>query len=323
MRCIPTFSLALMLTAMLQPLAQAQTATYPAKPLRLIAPFSTGPTQIVAHIVSELLSRPLGQPVVVDYRPGAGGNIGADIAARSVPDGYTLVILNTSHGTNAGSPKGLTYDLIKDFAPISLVATVSNVITVHPSLPAKTLKELASLVRNSPGKITYGSAGVGSSTHLAAALFASINQVRLLHVPYKGSTSAMTNILTGEVDMVVATVPSAMPFINAGRLRGLAILDARRVPLLPQIPTSVEASMPELLLSSWYGVAAPAGTRSDIIDRLHRNLSESMQTAEAKQRLAKAAMDAANSTPVEFSSHIKAEVARWTKVIREQNIQIN
>jgi tripartite-type tricarboxylate transporter receptor subunit TctC len=311
------------LTMALQPLAYSQTITFPSKPLRLIAPFPTGPTQIMAHLVSEVLAKPIAQPVVVDYRPGAGGNLGAEIAARSLPDGYTLVILNTSHGTSSGAPKALSYDLVKDFAPISLAATVSNLITVHPSLPVKSLKELASLARASPGKIAYGSAGVGSSTHLAPELFASINKVKLLHVPYKGVTSAMTNILAGEVDTVVATVPSAMPFINTGRLRGLAILGTRRVVQLPQLPTSVEAGMPDLLLSSWYGVAAPAGTRTDIVERLNRHLSEGMQTSEIKQRLAKVGMDATSSTPVEFSDHIKAKVARWTRVIREQNIQLN
>lgn len=318
-----SIALILLLTVTLQPRAYSQTVTYPSKPLRIIAPFPTGPTQIMAHLVSEVMAKPIGQPVVVDYRPGAGGNLGAEIAARSLPDGYTLVILNTSHGTNSGAPNALGYDLVKDFAPISLAATVSNLITVHPSLPVKSLKELASLARASPGKIAYGSAGVGSSTHLAAELFASMNKVKLLHVPYKGSTSAMTNILAGEVDTVVATVPSAMPFISAGRLRGLAILGPRRVSQLPQLPTSIEAGMPGFILSSWYGVATPAGTRADIIERLHRNLSEGMQTTEVKQRLTKVGMDAANSTPSEFLNHIKAEVARWTKVIREQNIQLN
>ena len=302
----------------------AAAQSYPLKPLRLIAPFPTGASQILAHILSEKLSEPLGQPVVVDYRPGSGGNIGAEVAARMPPDGYTLVILSASHATNTSMTKKLKYDPVKDFAPVSLAATVPNLIVVHPSLPVKTLKDLAALGRASPGKLTFGSGGVGSSNHLASELFASINHIKMVHVPYKGASIALTNILSGESDMVVVTVPATIPFIQAGRLRGLAVLDTKRVPQLPQLPTSIEAGMPDLQLTTWYGVATPAGTRADIIARLHKDLVVGMQTADVKQRLAHVGIDVAvSATPAEFGAYIRSEVARWAKVIQAAKIQFD
>jgi len=307
-----------------QPAATGAAQAYPVKPLRLIAPFPTGASQILAHMLSEKLAESLGQPVVVDYRPGGGGNIGAEAAARMPPDGYTLVILSASHATSPSMYKKLKYDPVKDFAPVSLAATVPNLIVVHPSLPVKSLKELAALGRSHPGKLTFGSGGVGSSNHLASELFASINKISMVHVPYKGASIALTNILSGESDMVVVTVPATIPFIHAGRLRGLAVLDTKRVPQLPQLPTSIEAGMPELQLITWYGVATPIGVRGDIITRLHKDLAAGMQSADVKQRLANVGIDAAvSATPAEFGEYIRAEVARWAKVIREAKIQFD
>jgi len=295
---------------------------YPLKPLRLIAPFPAGASQILAHTLSEKLAESLGQPVVVDYRPGGGGNIGAEIAARTVPDGYTLVILSSSHTTNPAMFKQLKYDTLRDFAPLSLTATVPNLIVVHPSLPVKTLKELAALGRASPGKLTFGSGGVGSSNHLASALFATLNKISMVHVPYKGASIALTNILAGESDMVVVTVPATIPFIQGGRLRGLAVLDSKRVMQLPQLPTSAEAGMPELLLTSWYGVATPAGVPTAISGRLNKDITAAMQLNDVKQRFAKVGIEAVHSTPAAFGNFLKNEVARWTKVIRDANIKV-
>lgn len=317
------------LSALLLPLSSqaqpaAQSAAYPVKPLRLIAPFPTGASQILAHLKSEKLAESLGQPVIVEYRPGSGGNIGAEIAARAAPDGYTLVILSASHATSPSMYKKLKYDTLKDFAPVSLTATVPNLIVVHPSLPVKTLKELAALGRAHPGKLSFGSGGVGSSNHLASELFASINNIKMVHVPYKGASIALTNILAGESDMVVVTVPATIPFIQAGRLRGIAVLDTKRVAQLPQLPTSVEAGMPALQLTTWYGVAAPTGVRADIIERLHKDLTMVMQSNDVKQRLAKVGIEAATSaTPAAFGEYLRAEVARWAKVIREAKIQFD
>jgi tripartite-type tricarboxylate transporter receptor subunit TctC len=323
MRLLPALCLPLLtLTLQLVPEALAQPAGYPSKPLRLIAPFPTGASQILAHLLSENLSASLGQPVVVDYRPGSGGNIGAEIAAHAPPDGYTLVTLSSSHATSVSMYKKLQYDVIRDFAPVSLAATVPNVMVVHPSLPVKTLQELAALARGSPGKLSFGSGGVGSSNHLASELFASLNKVRMVHVPYKGASIALTNILSGEADMVVVTVPATIPFIQAGRLRGLAVLDTRRVPQLPQVPTSVEEGMPELQLTTWYGVCMPAGVAPAIVERLARDIAVTMQNNDVKQRMAKVGIDAAHNTPAEFAAYLKSEVARWAKVIHEAHIAL-
>ena len=310
------------LLTLLSPPAQAQ--AYPVKPLRLIAPFPTGASQILAHLLSEKLAESLGQPVVVDYRPGGGGNIGAEVAARAAPDGYTLVVLSASHATSASMYKKLKYDLINDFAPVSLAATVPQLVVVHPSLPVKTLKDLATLGRTHPGKLSYGSGGVGSSGHLAGEHFAALNKISMVHVPYKGASIALTNILSGESDIVIVTVPATIPFINAGKLRGLAILDTKRVPQLPQLQTSAEAGMPDLLMTTWYGVATPANVRSDIIVRLHKAVVSAIQANEVKQRLASVGMDASvSATPAEFGDYMRADVARWTKVIREAKIQVD
>lgn len=295
---------------------------YPQKPLRLIAPFFAGASQILAYLLSEKLAESLGQPVVVDPRTGGGGNVGAEIAARSAPDGYTLAILSTSHAVSASLFSKLRYDVLKDFAPVSLVATVPQLIVVHPSLPVKTLKELAALGRANPGKLSYGSGGVGSSGHLGGEHFAALNKIKMLHVPYKGGSIALTHILSGEADIVIVTVPATIPFINSGKLRGLAVLDTKRTPQLPQLPTSAEAGMPELQVVSWYGVVMPSGTPASIIQRLNKDIVALMQTNDTAQRFAKVGMEAAHSTPVALGDYIKADVARWTKVIREAKIQI-
>ena len=316
--------LLLLMLLLLVPLAaRGQTAAYPAKPLRLIAPFFAGASQILAYLLSEKLAESLGQPVVVDPRPGGGGNLGAEVAARSTPDGYTLVVLSASHATSASMFKKLRYDVLKDFAPVSLAATVPQLVVAHPSLPVKTLKELAALGRANPGKLSYGSGGVGSSGHLAGEHFAAINQIKMLHVPYKGASIALTNILSGEADFVIVTVPATIPFINAGKLRGLAILDTKRTPQLPQLPTSAEAGMPDLLMTTWYGVATPAGVRGDIIGRLHKSVVAAVQANDVKQRFAGVGMDAAvSATPAEFGEYLRADVVRWGKVIREAKIQV-
>jgi tripartite-type tricarboxylate transporter receptor subunit TctC len=311
------------LIAVIAGVGPAAAQPYPGgKNVRLIAPFPTGASQILAHLAAEKLTEALGQTVVVDYRPGGGGNIGAEIAAKSPPDGHTLVLLSSSHTTSPGMYKKLRYDALKDFAPISLIAAVPNVLVVHPSLPAKSLKELAQLARDYPGKLSFGSGGVGSSNHLASELFKSLAKVDIVHVPYKGASIALTNIISGEVEMVVVTVPATIPFITSGRLRGLAVLVPDRVPTLPGVPTSAQAGMPQLILVTWYGIAAPAGVRADIIERLHAGIVAGMQAPEVRQRLEKVGVDAVTNTPAEFSRFMQEEVAKWARVIREANIQV-
>lgn len=296
---------------------------YPSKTIRLVAPFSTGPFQILAHVIAEPLTETIGQPVVVDYRPGAGGNIGAEIAAKSAPDGHTLALLSASHAVAPVMSRSVKYDVLRDFAPITLLATVPNVLVVHPSLPVRTLKELAQLARANPNKLTYGSGGTGSFNHVGNELFRTLARAEIVHVPYKGGSIALNNILTGEVDMVVVTVPSTIPFIESRRLRALAVLSKERQPALPAVPTAAEAGMPELVVVSWYGIAAPAGVRAEIIGRLNAEIVKVMRSADVKQRLAKLGMEPATSTPREFADYMRAETEKWTRVIRQAKIQLD
>ncbi|HSN40890.1 MAG TPA: tripartite tricarboxylate transporter substrate-binding protein, partial [Burkholderiales bacterium] len=247
-------SLRLVLFAMLACPLSAAAQKYPEKNIRLIVPFPTGASQILGILVSEKLGAALGQPVVADFRPGAGGNIGAELAAKAPADGHTLLLTSPSLAISPSLYKKLNYDTLRDFATISMLATVPNVMVIHPSVPAKNLGELVKLAKAHPGKMSFGSGGIGSSNHLASELFKSLAKVDILHVPYKGASIALTHILGGEVEMVVVTVPATIPFITTGKLRGLAVLVPERVPTLPGVPTTAEAGMPELVITTWYGL---------------------------------------------------------------------
>lgn len=295
---------------------------YPEKNVRLIVPFPTGASQILGYLVSEKLAEALGQPVVVDFRPGAGGNVGAEIAAKSPPDGHTLMLTSIALSISPSLHKNLKYDAVRDFAPISLIATVPNVMVVHPSVPARNVAELVRFARAQPGKLSYGSGGIGSSNHLASELFKALAKVNIVHVPYKGASIALTHILGGEVEMVVVTVPATIPFITSGKLRGLAVLATKRVPTLPAVPTTAEAGMPELVVIVWYGLFAPAGVRTDIITRLNAEIVRILNTPDVRQALAKVGVDPAPSSPTESRTHLKAETEKWARVIKNANIQV-
>lgn len=295
---------------------------YPSKTVRLVSSFSTGAFQILSHIVAEKLTEAMGQPVIVDYRTGGGGNLGVTYAAKSPADGYTLAILNSTHAIAPILNPKLQYDALKSFAPISLLSTVPNLLVVHPSLPVKTLQELARLARTHPGKLTYGSGGTGSFNHLGNELFRTLAKAEIVHVPYKGGSIALTSILSGEVDMVVVTVPATLPFVTTGRLRALAVLSTKRLPTLPDVPTSAEAGMPELVFVTWYGIAAPTGVKPEIIARLNSEIVKIFITPQVKQQLAKVGIDPTTSIPEAFQEHMRSEVKKWTRVIREARIQI-
>jgi tripartite-type tricarboxylate transporter receptor subunit TctC len=295
---------------------------YPEKTIRYISPYPTGASQILALLIAEKLGAALGQPVYADFRPGAGGNIGMELAAKAAPDGYTLLQSSSSLAIGPSLYKKLPFDATRDFQAISQTANVPNLIVVHPSVPAKTLKELVQVAHARPGKLSYGSGGVGSGNHLASEMFKSMAGINMVHVPYKGASYAMTHILSGEIDVVTVTVPATIPFISSGKLRGLAILNATRVPTLPNLPTSKEAGFPELLLDSWYGVMVPAGVRPDIIERLNSELKKVMHAPETVKQLARVGIDAVTSSPAEFQAFIKTDGERWAKVIREANIRI-
>jgi tripartite-type tricarboxylate transporter receptor subunit TctC len=295
---------------------------YPEKNIRLIVPFPTGASQILGLLVSERLGAALGQPVVADFRPGAGGNLGAELAAKAPADGHTLLLTSPSLTISPSLYRKLNYDTLRDFAAITMLSTVPNVLVIHPSVPARSLMELVKLARAHPGKLSFGSGGIGSSNHLAGELFKSLAKVDILHVPYKGASIALTHILGGEAEMVIVTVPATIPFIAGGKLRGLAVLVPERVPTVPNVPTTAEAGMPELVVNTWYGLFAPAGVRPEIVQRLHAEVAKFMHAPEVRKQLAASGLDPVTSTPAEFAAFVKADLDKWARVIREANIRV-
>jgi len=309
---------ALLLVASLAALAQEP---YPSKPVRLILPFPPGGgTDLLGRLIADRLSAALGQPVVTENRGGAGGNVGAEAAARSAPDGYTIVLVAPSIAISPTLYSKLNYDPIKDFAPIALVAQVPNVMVTHPSVPATTLAEFIAYARANPGKLNFGSGGLGTSNHLAGELFNLRTGAALTHVPYKGVNLAMNGVLAGEVHLVFIGVPVPAPHIKAGKLRGLAVLGRERSPLIPDVPTAAEAGLADFDVTTWYGILAPAGTPRPIIQRLNAELTKMMQAPEIKERLAGMGTDPLTSTPEEFGAYIKREMARWGDVIRKAHL---
>ncbi len=301
--------------------AQAPDA-WPSKPIRFILPFPPGGgTDILGRIISERLAANLGQPVVIENRGGAGGNVGAEAAAKSAPDGYTIVLVAPSLAISPSLYSKLNYDPAKDFAPISLVATVPNVMVTHPSVPARTLQEFIALAKSKPGGMNFGSGGNGTSNHLAGELFNIVAGVKLVHVPYKGVNLAMNDVLSGEVHLVVIGIPAAAPHIKAGKLRALALIAPQRSPALPDVPTIAEAGLPNFEVTTWYGVLAPAGTPRPVVTRLNAELVKIMHAPELKERLAAMATEPRTSTPEEFAAYLKQEIAKWAEVVRKAGLK--
>ncbi|HEV2007580.1 MAG TPA: tripartite tricarboxylate transporter substrate binding protein [Burkholderiales bacterium] len=299
----------------------AAAQTYPSKPVRLIAASSPGSgVDIVGRIVAQKLGERLGQQVVVDNRAGAGGNLGAEIAAKAAPDGYTLFMGTPAQTINSGLYRTLNYDLVRDFAPVSLLTTGHYAIVVHPSLPVKSVKELTTLARARPGQLFYASAGSGNATHLAAALFSSMTHVELVHVPYKGSGPALTDLIGGQVQLMFSNLTAALPYVKAARLRALAVTGEKRSPAAPDLPTVVEAGVPGYVVASWFGILLPAGAPRELIMRLNSELAQVMRAPDVRERLATDGAEPTFSTPEKFGDFIKAEIAQWSKVIRDAKI---
>jgi len=295
---------------------------WPSKPVRLLLPFPPGgPTDILGRIVSDRLSAALGQPVVVENRGGAGGNVGAEAAAKSAPDGYTILLVSNPIAISPSLYTRLNYDPQKDFAPVGLLATVPNVMVTHPSVPAHTLQEFIALAKSKPGGMNFGSGGAGTSNHAAGELFNIVAGVKLVHVPYKGVNLAMNDVLAGQIHLVVIGVPAAGPHIKAGRLRALAVIAPQRLPALPDVPTVAEAGLPNFEVTTWYGVLAPAGTPKGIVGRLNAELVRIMHSPELKDRLAAMATEPATGTPEEFADFIKRETAKWAEVVRQAGLK--
>lgn len=305
-------------TAMPTALAQI----YPAKPIRIVMPFATGGTDLVTRWLALKLSPVIGQQIVPEPRTGAGGNIAHEIAAKSAPDGYTLLMAAPPLVINPNLNPKSGYDPLRDYAPIALLATIPNILVVHPSVPARNLRELVQVARSHPGKLAYGSGGVGSTNHLAAELMMSLTNTRMVHVPYKGAALGLVGAMSGEVDVVITTMSSvAASYVNGGKMRGLAILDTRRVGALPQVPTAAEAGMPQLVAINWYVLVAPAGTPRGIIERLNAEAVKIMQLPDTRERLAAVGGEPAAATPEQSAAFLREEHARWGKVIRDAGIR--
>ena len=300
------------------PAAQAQ--SYPTKPIRMILPFAGG-TDTVGRLVATKLSAVLGQQVVPEPRVGATGNIGYVAAAKSPADGYTLLMGAVPVLTNPHLNPKIGFDGIRDFAPVALLATIPNVVIVHPSVPAKNMRELIAIARSTPGKIAYGSGGFGSANHHAAELMQSFSKIKFTHVPYKSATHGIAGALSGEVDMVIVVISSAVAFVNSGKMRALTILDRKRNGSIPDVQTSAEAGLPGLVAINWYAILVPTGTPRAIIDRLNAESVKAMSTPDMRERFAALGGDIATGTPEQTGEFLRTENERWGKVIREANIK--
>ena len=294
---------------------------WPTRPVRMILPFPPGGgTDILGRLIAERLSAGIGQPVVTENRGGAGGNVGAEAAARSAPDGYTIVLVAPSLAISPTLYSKINYDPVKDFAPISLVATVPNVMVTQPSLPGQ-LQEFIAFVKAKPGALNFGSGGAGTSNHLAGELFNIVTGARLVHVPYKGVNLAMQDVLTGNVHLVFIGIPAAAPHIKAGKLRALAIVAPQRSSALPEVPTVAEAGLKDFEVTTWYGILAPAGTPQSVVRRLNAELVKVMHAPEMKEKLTATGTEPLTSTPEEFAAYIKREIAKWGDVIRKAGVK--
>ncbi len=305
-------------TCIASPAAQAQ--NYPTKPIRLILAFAGG-SDTVGRLVAGKMSEALGQQIVPEPRVGATGNIGFLAAAKAPADGYTIVMGAVPILTNPHLNPKVGYDF-RDFAPISLLATIPNAIVVHPSVPAKNMRELISLARANPGKIAYGSGGFGSANHLASELLQLTAKIKFTHVPYKSATFGLAGSIAGEVDMVIVVVSSTLPFVKANRMRPLVVLDTKRNASLPGVPTSAEAGLPGLIAVNWYGLLAPAGTPRPIIERLNAESVKAMSAPDMRARFAKLGGEVQTRNPEQAAEFLRAEYERWGKVIRDADIRL-
>ena len=324
MRLLGTALAALAIVGAMTPVFAQNTAKdYPARPIRLIVTFPPGgPTDIVARAVGQKISEAWGQPVVVDNRAGAGGNIGMDLVAKSPADGYTLVL--GSFGPMIISPfvySKLPYDTIKDFAPITLGATSWFFMVVNPSVPVKSVKELIAHAKSKPGALTFSSSGNATPSHLAGELFKSLAGVNLTHVPYKGGAPAVAAVIGGEVQMAIESPPPIVPQVKAGKLRALGAASPKRSPLLPDVPTVSEAGLPGFQAGSWYGFLAPAGTPKPVIDKINAEMVKAIHGQELKDRFAAVGAESVGDSPSEFAAFIRAELKKWEKVVRATGVK--
>jgi tripartite-type tricarboxylate transporter receptor subunit TctC len=310
-----------MLAALVVAAGPLHAQTYPAKPVRLILPFPPGgPSDILGRALSQKLSEQLGQQVIADNRPGAGGNLGLELAAKAPPDGYTIVLSSPLIALSPSLYSKLNYRQ-EDLTPISLVAIIQNVFLVHPSVPAKNLKVLVQVARANPGKLNYGSGGVGTTTHLAPELFMSMTKTKMVHVPFKGSGLALIGLISGQVDVLVMAVPAAEQQVKAGKARALAIVSEKRASPLPDVPTAKESGFDNFVVDIWYGILGPASLPSNLVARLNTEVNKALAAPDMKAKLTAAGIQPVGNTPEQFANFIKSETVRFAKVIKEAGIK--
>jgi len=300
----------------------AHAQSYPVKLIKIVVPYPAGgPTDLSARAIGQKLSEALGQPVIVENRVGATGNTGSRFVASSAPDGYTLLNGGSALTIAPALIKNLNYDFAKDFAPISLTVVTSYVLAAHPSVPIRSIKELIARAKAHPGQLTYASSGVGGPPHLAGELLKQMTKINILHVPYKGVSQSINDLVGGHIDMMFTSPPLAIPHVKSGRLRALAVSGATRSPLLPDVPTISESGVKGFEMGTWLGLLAPAGTPADIVDRLNGAIVKIVNTPDFRERLSSQGMDPVSSTPAEFAAYIKAEIAKFARLVQAAGIQ--
>jgi tripartite-type tricarboxylate transporter receptor subunit TctC len=303
--------------------AVAAESGYPERPVRVIVTFPPGGgTDIVARMVFQKVAERLGATFIIDNRGGAGGTIGTDLAAKAPADGYTLVVISGSHTINPSLYAKLPYDAVRDFAPVTMLVTGPGLLVIHPSLPARTVRQLIAMAKERPGQMLYASAGNGTPPHLAAELFKHLTQTNIVHIPYKGNAQAMTDLVAGQVSLSFPTIPSALPHVHAAKLRALGVTSARRSSALPGIPALAEAGVPGYEGSAWYGVLAPAGTARGIIEKLQSELHSALDSPELRDKLIAQGLEPVASAPAEFAATIALELTKWSKVVAASGAKI-
>jgi tripartite-type tricarboxylate transporter receptor subunit TctC len=311
--------------AMAQAASTRSGQSYLARPIRFVVPYAPGgPLDIMARAIGQKLTESMGQPVVVDNKPGAGGNIGADIVAKAAPDGYTIVMgAVATHAINPTLYPSIPYDPVRDFTPVAMVAVVPNVLVVNPALPVKNVKDLIALARTKPATLNFGSGSTGSTGHLAGELFNALAGVQMVHIPYKGGAPAMADLLAGQVQLMFDNLANALPQVRAGRLRALAVTTAQRSAFAPELPTLVEAGVPGFDLTTWFGVFLPGNTPRDIVTRLNSEINKALAAPDMKDRLEKMGAEApANNTPERFAAFIKVEFDKYARVIKASGAKV-
>ena len=299
-------------------------SSYPQKPIRVIVGYTPGgATDIVARILAAKLQEAMGQPVIVENKPGAGSNIGSEYVAKSAPDGYTLLVGSIANASNMVAYKNLGYDTLRDLVPVSQLMSAPSVLAVHPSFPAKNLQELIALAKREPGKYAYASTGSGGSPHLAGELLKLRAGIDLIHVPYKGAAPAQSDLLGGQVHMAFQTALSAIPHLQSGQLRAIAVAANKRLPQLPNVPTMAEAGLAEVEVSSWNGLFAPAKTPAEIIARLHAETARALAAPDVREKLHAQGAEPVGSAPEEFRAYIRAEIDKWGRVVRASGLRID